>query len=147
LSETYKITIPGEPRGKARPIVTKHGTYTPPGTTIYENLVKKCYQDEYDGMFLGGIPAPLKAEITAYYSLCKSDYGRNGLNKSGNEKLDGVRRPTKKPDSDNIAKIILDSLNKVAYNDDSQIVEIAVKKLYSLTPRVELVLSRAEVDD
>ena len=35
---------------------------------------------------------------------------------------------TFKPDADNIAKLVLDALNGVAYDDDSQVVELTVKK-------------------
>lgn len=37
--------------------------------------------------------------------------------------LAGEIRPTKKPDMDNVVKIIADSLNNLAYYDDTQIVE------------------------
>lgn len=50
--------------------------------------------------------------------------------------LDRKIRPTKKPDWDNIGKIICDSLNGVAYRDDAQIVDSMVRKFYSETPRV-----------
>ena len=40
-------------------------------------------------------------------------------------------RPTKKPDNDNIAKIILDALNGVAYQDDKQVVSLQVEKYYT----------------
>jgi Holliday junction resolvase RusA-like endonuclease len=39
--------------------------------------------------------------------------------------------PTKKPDGDNIAKAILDSLNDVAYHDDSYVVELVASKYYT----------------
>ena len=39
--------------------------------------------------------------------------------------------PTKKPDIDNIAKIILDALNKLAFNDDNQITKLNIEKIYS----------------
>lgn len=35
---------------------------------------------------------------------------------------------TFKPDVDNIAKLVMDALNGVAYKDDSQVVELTVKK-------------------
>lgn len=35
-----------------------------------------------------------------------------------------------KPDADNIAKIVLDGLNSIAYDDDNQITELIVKKIY-----------------
>jgi Holliday junction resolvase RusA-like endonuclease len=50
-------------------------------------------------------------------------------------------RPTKKPDADNILKAVLDALNGLAYNDDSQIVSARIEKLYSDNPRVEIVIS------
>ena len=36
----------------------------------------------------------------------------------------------KKPDIDNIAKIVADALNKVAYDDDSQICDMKIIKRY-----------------
>jgi hypothetical protein len=39
-----KFVVPGEPKGKARPRVTKAGiTYTPKETVSYENWVKTCF--------------------------------------------------------------------------------------------------------
>ncbi len=52
--------------------------------------------------------------------------------------LDGHIRPTKTPDADNIAKSVLDALNKVAYKDDSCVVDLIVEKWYSENPRVEV---------
>ena len=37
----------------------------------------------------------------------------------------------KKPDADNVAKIVLDSLNKIAYEDDKQVVELTVIKRWT----------------
>ncbi len=36
--------------------------------------------------------------------------------------------PTKKPDIDNIAKIVLDAMNKFAFKDDTQITKLEVEK-------------------
>ena len=44
---------------------------------------------------------------------------------------DGIDYPMKKPDADNIAKIVLDSLNKIAYEDDKQVVELTVIKRWT----------------
>ena len=54
--------------------------------------------------------------------------------------LNGELRPTKKPDCDNIAKVILDALNGIAYHDDSQVVELVVHKHYAETTRVNVTL-------
>lgn len=53
-------------------------------------------------------------------------------------------RPTKKPDFDNIGKIICDSLNLVAYHDDSAVVDAQVRKFYSEQPRVEVVIKQIQ---
>lgn len=42
----------------------------------------------------------------------------------------GALSPTKKPDADNIAKIVCDALNGVAYTDDKQICCLTVIKRY-----------------
>ena len=51
----------------------------------------------------------------------------------------GEIRPIKRPDWDNIGKLITDALiNNLAYHDDSQIVSCTVEKYYSEQPRVEV---------
>ena len=46
-----------------------------------------------------------------------------------------------KPDLDNLAKIILDSLNGIAFDDDKQVVKLEVEKYYSDRPRAEIWLT------
>jgi Holliday junction resolvase RusA-like endonuclease len=46
-----------------------------------------------------------------------------------------------KPDLDNLAKIILDSLNGIAFDDDRQVVRLEVSKFYSDRPRAEVWLT------
>jgi len=38
---------------------------------------------------------------------------------------------TSKPDADNIAKLLKDALNKVAFHDDAQVAELIVQKRYA----------------
>ena len=52
------------------------------------------------------------------------------------EMLAGIITPTKKPDWDNIGKIISDALNKFAFKDDAQITDAIIIKKYSRTPKV-----------
>lgn len=128
------VIIPGEPKGKGRPRMnTRTGkAYTPDDTVSYENLVKVCYQEQSKLKYEGQI----KAKIKAYYSIPKST-----SKKKREQMLLGDLMPTKKPDLDNVAKIVLDSLNKIAFDDDSQIVSLTVEKYYSETPRVEVYLA------
>ena len=71
--------------------------------------------------------------ITAYKPIPKSTSKRKTL-----QMLDNVIRPTKKPDWDNIGKIVCDALNKTAFHDDAQIVDGSVIKCYSEQPRIEV---------
>ena len=46
----------------------------------------------------------------------------------------GIISHIKKPDIDNLQKFLLDCCNKILYEDDSQIVELRAKKIYSNNP-------------
>ena len=127
-----KFTVEGEPTGKARPRVTRNGTYTPQKTKDYQKLVLWCYNL---GNTIKYETEPIKCEIKAYYKIPKSD-----SKKKRQQKLNGEIRPTKKPDCDNVAKAILDALNGHAYHDDSQVVDLRVIKYYSDQPRVEVII-------
>ncbi|MHB9950763.1 hypothetical protein CF055_17270 [Clostridium botulinum] len=132
-----KIVIDGKPMGKQRPrFNTKTGnTYTPDKTVNYENWVKLCCKQQCEGEKLTG---QIVASINAYYTIPKSTSKKNKK-----DMLAGIIRPTIKPDVDNIAKVILDSLNGLAYKDDKQIVFCTISKWYGEDPRVEVILEEA----
>lgn len=44
----------------------------------------------------------------------------------------------KKPDADNIAKVICDALNGIAYADDSHIINLMINKKYGENPGVHV---------
>ena len=52
--------------------------------------------------------------------------------------LEGIERPTKKPDIDNVYKGIADAMSGIIYQDDKQIVEDTQEQWYSLTPCVKV---------
>lgn len=98
-----EFTIPGEPKAKQRPRVTKQGiAYTPKQTIEYENWVKQCYLVKHRQAMLEG---QIKAVIKAYFTIPKST-----SKKRRKLMIEEKIRPTKKPDTDNLAKIVLDSL-------------------------------------
>lgn len=133
-----KFTVLGHPTAKGRARFTRQGiAYKDKQTSSYENLVRLSFisANPYYEMIDQNIP--LKAKIKAYYYIPKSYTKKKRL-----EIEKGLARPMKKPDLDNIAKIILDSLNGVAYIDDKQIVELEIKKYYSEQPRVEVEIGR-----
>lgn len=122
--------ILGQPIAKQRPRVTRSGiAYTPSKTVNYETLVKYTYQSKYpqQELMLGYI----EAYITAIFPIPKS-YSK----KKTEELLSGHSNYDKKPDCDNLAKIILDSLNGLAYKDDSQVTVLHIRKEYGTQPKV-----------
>lgn len=128
----FTFEIVGEPQGKGRPRFSTRGgfvkTYTPEKTASYENFVKVCYLNKYKGQKLDG---EIIAEIIAYFSIPKSFSKKKRV-----QAIEGKIMPTKKPDTDNIAKTILDSLNGIAFEDDKQVVALLVKKLYGEEAKV-----------
>ena len=128
---SISFSVPGEPTGKGRPRFTRTGhPYTPGKTESYESLVRLAYGG--CGMiFLKGVP--VRVRITACFSIPKSV-----SKKKRAMMIAGDIVPTKKPDFDNIQKIICDALNGVAYHDDSQIVKADIEKVSSTTPHVEV---------
>lgn len=125
-----KFEILGQPMAKQRPRVTRSGiAYTPSKTVNYEALVKYTYQSLYWNRepILGHI----EAHITAVFPVTKS-YSK----KKTAELLAGHNNYDKKPDCDNLAKIILDALNGIAYKDDSQVTHLCVSKEYGIQPKV-----------
>lgn len=121
----------GVPQGKSRartfynPKLGKHQSITPENTVLYENLVKTSFMAaENKQTFFN--KEPVEMYITAYFPIPKS------TTKKDREKIRNKELfPIKKPDSDNIAKVICDALNGVAYHDDAQIVKLEVRKQYT----------------
>lgn len=133
--------IPGPPQGKARAKVYRNHNIvravTPEKTVLYENLVKTCYQELNMSQYFN--EQALVMVIDAYYDIPKST-----SKKKAEDMLNGSIRPTKKPDSDNIAKAIMDALNGVAFKDDSQIVELRIRKHYGKSPKVQVAIGEVE---
>lgn len=130
-----KFTIPGEPCGKARPRVVRNGNFTqaftPEKTVNYENLVKLEYQRQCGNACIteGGVHMRIIARFGIPSSASK---------RKKSAMVCGAIRPTKKPDCDNIVKIICDALNGIAYKDDAQIVTVYIEKFYATMPSVEV---------
>lgn len=136
-----KFTVLGEPQGKGRPRFARTGqfvrTYTPDSTVAYENLVKLEYRRQCnDYMFEKG--RQIDVRIMAYYSIPKSTSKKKRAQMLANE-----IRPMKKPDMDNVVKVVLDSLNQIAYHDDVQVVDCQLRKFYGENPRVVVTIKDA----
>lgn len=133
---TVTFTIPDAPSGKGRPRFNRRTgrIYTPQNTRDYEETVRACCKTVLSAPFPPDMA--LRCEIFAGFPVAPSD-----SKPKQQRKLSGQLKPTKKPDWDNIGKIVCDALNGVAYHDDSQITYSVVKKRYAAFPCVRVTLT------
>ena len=113
-----RFTIYQEPIAKGRPKVAVRGkfatVYTPKETRAaelrFQEEAKKYAPD-----------SPMEGPLVVYldfYKVKPKSYPK------------GVNHWTKKPDIDNMAKLVLDAMSKIFYVDDSQVVELNISKQY-----------------
>ena len=127
------LIVKGEPVAKGRPRFGNGRTYTPKKTVDAENNIKllalKVGFEKLHG--------PLRMTITFEMRIPKSWPAQ-----SKKEALEGIIRPTKTPDIDNLFKLVADSLqgDNMVYQDDNQIVEIMAVKRYSADPKTIILI-------
>jgi Holliday junction resolvase RusA-like endonuclease len=140
------FTIHGEPKSKLRPKISTFGSharmYQPNQNIVYENLVKLSFQEQVKDLPAAFMDSktPLSVEIVAYFSIPKSTSKKKHTQMLVKELL-----PIKKPDIDNLAKTVLDSLNGIAYHDDAQVCKCSIEKYYSDRPRIEVLIEVHEL--
>jgi len=125
--------VPGKVRGKGRPRFTRFGhTYTDNKTIEYEKRIKALYLRHTDYISLRSV----KISMYVCFAPNKSDTKKNKAIKLMNKLW-----PKKKPDIDNVIKVVLDALNKTAYQDDTQVNEIHVIRHFDEEERLIICLS------
>jgi Holliday junction resolvase RusA-like endonuclease len=109
------------PMGKARPRHTASGVvFTPKATRIAEQIISwDCVNSMARSDYSSKEPCRVCIKATFKVPKYRTNEGLIG---------DPV---IKKPDADNIAKLVLDALNGVAYKDDSQVFSIEVEKVWA----------------
>ncbi|ELK47205.1 RusA family crossover junction endodeoxyribonuclease [Halobacillus sp. BAB-2008] len=130
-----QFTVLGEPVAQGRPRAgkSKNGKtvlYDPPKSKGFKQYVGLVASQHAPSELLEG---PLSVKVKVYKPSLKSSSKKRTA-----EAEAGLFRPVTKPDVDNYVKGIKDALNKVIWNDDSQVVELTVSKWYSAKPRVEV---------
>ena len=128
----YELNILTTPVPKARPRHTATHTYTPQKTKDYERLIADEWAIRYGN--LKPSEKPIEAFITFYMPIPKSK----------KKEVKTKQWHVKKPDIDNLAKAIMDSLNGLAYKDDSQIYSLTLLKTYSESPSIYLKIEESE---
>ena len=132
----FEFEVVGDIKGKARPRVNTYTckAYTPENTKDYEMLIKQYFKLKYPRYV--PLENRVSVKIVAQFKVPKT-----ATKKDRALIEEGKLSPTKKPDIDNIVKIILDALNKMAFKDDNQITKIEVEKVYG---EVEKILVKIE---
>ncbi len=127
----YEFEIPSKIIGKGRPRLNSYTgkIYTPTRTKDYEELVEQYFLMKYPRYKT--LEGRIKMDIIANFEIPKST-----TKVAKAQMLDNIISPTKKPDIDNIVKIILDAMNNVAFKDDTQITKISVEKKYSEVEKI-----------
>ena len=135
----FELILDGEPIGKGRPRFSRQTghTYTPEKTARFEERLAWAAQSVWERKPL--LEGALEMVVRTYFSV--------PVSKPVKWKADALSKkilPTKKPDIDNIIKGVADSLNKVIYVDDTQIVALKAYKFYSDRPRIEIFIRRVD---
>ena len=140
---TSRITlfIPGRPVSQKRHRHTLSGRVYDPSSTDKANFRRACT------VVIPAMPrkGPLRVELSFHFPRPKSHYtAKRVLKSKGKTKAPLLH--IQKPDADNLAKFVMDSLNGVYYNDDAQIVQLNVKKEW-VDPGMEGTHVRIELMD
>ena len=127
--------VPLEPKGKGRPRFSRHGkftkVYTDQATLDYETAIQL-----YASKAMGA-SKPLETHVSVYLYI-RTPIPQSYSKKRTEACLSGSERPAKKPDIDNVAKAFLDAMNGIVYLDDTQVVELNIKKVYSAVAGVDV---------
>ncbi len=130
------LTVPGVPAAKQRARVCKTGfSYTPKKTLNYETFVRELFAVQYPGFI--PLEGPVLLRVRAFFPI------PGGASKRDRQLMEsGTLVRDKRPDVDNLVKIIGDALNGLAFRDDGQIAVLEAKKLYGSNPRLEVEVER-----
>lgn len=118
-----RFEVNTKPRGKERARHGKHSTYSTKAMVAYETEIKLMARQAMVKARLQISKNSLHVIIHAYFNPAKSwTVSKKDLAYTG-----GLGH-TSKPDADNISKAVLDAMNGIVYNDDSQVVSLTVTK-------------------
>jgi Holliday junction resolvase RusA-like endonuclease len=134
------FTIYGIPIAKGRPRFSTRGkfpvAYTPEKTKNYESDVGMMAKAAM------GASNPLEGALEAFIYVTfpvPASYSK----KRTEACLSNSEKHTKKPDLDNVIKSVIDGMDKIVFENDSQITSIHSTKVYGEVAKVEVVVRQA----
>lgn len=125
-----EFTVPGDAVPWARTRVNRFGArFTPNEQRSYAGTLKQFCAAAMNGR--EPLQGPVELSVLAVYEWRKSLSSK----KRG---LPGAEAKTSRPDIDNIGKIVMDSLNTVAWSDDSQVASLHLWKKFGTSARLSV---------
>ena len=132
-----KINVPGVPVPQARPRFTRTGhAYETAKCKAYKAVVAAAERAAMKGK--EPITGPVLVVCQFFLPIPKG-----WVKAKRKDALDDVIRPLKRPDGDNLEKLIWDALTGIVWSDDAQIVQWAGAKWYG---NPETVVKVIEID-
>jgi Holliday junction resolvase RusA-like endonuclease len=133
------FTIYGEPVPKGRPRFSTKGkfpvAYTPEKTKNYESDVGMMAKAAM------GASKPLEGALEAFIYVTfavPASYSK----KRTEACLSGQEKHPKKPDLDNVVKSVIDGMDKIVFENDSQFTSIHATKVYGEVAKVEVLVKQ-----
>lgn len=126
-----QIIIDGVAVPKQRPRLSGRVAYTPKKTRDYEERVRMAFRSSYHEavpVYQSGVP--VRAYIEIIVPIPKSWSNKKHIAAERGE----IVPTSRNGDVDNYAKCILDALNGLMYEDDSQVTTLYVTKKYGNDP-------------
>ncbi len=115
--------VKGTPAPDQRPRVARNGGIIPNAKTVeWKALVEK--EGRRYMSVMAPLTDPLEVNMVFYMPIPESWSKTRKAEAAGTSHY-------KKPDLDNLAKAVMDGLNGIVWQDDAQIVQMSIRKVYS----------------
>jgi Holliday junction resolvase RusA-like endonuclease len=135
--DSITFTVSGAPTGKGRPRATVRGRHA----AVYTDAKTRAAEDSFLAQALPFKPArPLLGPLSVSIE-CACQIPASWSKRKRAEALLQRIQPLGKPDVDNVAKLILDTLNGVFYVDDTQVTILNICKRYGDVPQTTVAIA------
>ncbi|MDT9547665.1 MAG: RusA family crossover junction endodeoxyribonuclease [Chlorobium phaeovibrioides] len=135
----YEFIVPGTPQALKRHRTFRRGAHNiqvDPSAIAKETFLLQALEHRP--------PAPLREALAVTLQFCFARPKSHFRGKSSTRlKADAPHWHTGRPDTDNLAKFVMDSLNGTFWHDDSCIAKIDAEKVYHTVPGIYIRIESA----
>ena len=128
-----QFSLPIRPKAQARHRMFGNRTYDP---SVKDKKKVAFMSNKYAPK--KPMEGPLMVKLLFTFQRPKSHFRTGKF--SDILKKDAPQYMVKKPDTDNLAKLMLDSYNNIFYHDDSQITQLQIEKEYGDEDRIDVAI-------